>query len=404
MIEGATAKKMNLPQRHRGTEGNSESQISDFRLGIALPCVLAFLSVSLCLRGEFARADDRTYRTDADPASTKLPWFSLNAQDFPPPDSAHYMAGELIAVDHVNRTGSIRIERTDAIRRGEWDNARAFTLLPYGHVSYHGAPAELRDVPIGTHLHGYFYLSESPDKDKQGPFTRALSLEDDFSYFARTKRTWRVGAYDAEKQSLTVTGLTEGTADAKPTNFVLTSAAQVFKSHGLGNAKDLTSGQSVFLNLTVCTLKGPGRVVDAWLDDDSRAAATAHQFEVHRQFIREHGLPAQIDAVDNQQGTLTVTLFAGFDPSLLRDFAAKEGVTACVAEPNLRTYDQINDRMGGSVLAIDSVANPPPGHSGTVITFKPNNLLEGFRPKRILRIFSGKWKVDDLPKEERLYQ
>jgi hypothetical protein len=43
------------------------------------------------------------------------------------------------------------------------------------------------------------------------------------------------------------------------------------------------------------------------------------------------------------------------------------------------------------------------GSSGVQIKFKPTTLLEGYRPKRIVRVFSGKWKVDDLPREERLY-
>ena len=28
-----------------------------------------------------------------------------------------------------------------------------FAMLPYGIVRYHGAPADLRDIPLGTVLH-----------------------------------------------------------------------------------------------------------------------------------------------------------------------------------------------------------------------------------------------------------
>ena len=31
-------------------------------------------------------------------------------------------------------------------------------MLPYGSVRYRGGAATLRDIPIGTHLHGWFYL------------------------------------------------------------------------------------------------------------------------------------------------------------------------------------------------------------------------------------------------------
>jgi hypothetical protein len=77
-------------------------------------------------------------------------------------------------------------------------------------------------------------------------------------------------------------------------------------------------------------------------------------------------------------------------------------MSSAVAAETLRTYDQGSDRMGGTVLEIQN-ATPGPGDSGVRIKFKTNTLIEGDRPKHILRIFSGKWKVDDIPKEERFY-
>src|SRR5215217_1516746 len=121
--------------------------------------------------------------------------FKLAPGEFPPEGTSHAIAGELIALDHVNRTGTLRPDRTDAQRRGDWDRPLAFEMLPYGSISYHGAPAELRDLPIGTHLHGQFYLEPSAapadKKEKkppvreatEAPFKRVLKLEDDFSYF-----------------------------------------------------------------------------------------------------------------------------------------------------------------------------------------------------------------------------
>ena len=156
------------------------------------------------------------------------------------------------------------------------------------------------------------------------------------------------------------------------------------------------------MNLTVCTHKRPGRCTDIWLDAESRDLAAAHQLEVHRQFQREHGLAAQVDEVDNAAGTVTATLFAGFDPKLLEDFTTKDSVGAAVANEALRTYDQINDTARGEILEVQSVPAPP-GNSGTRIRFKPRHLLEGFRPQRIVRLFSGKWPIDDLPKEEEFY-
>ena len=45
-----------------------------------------------------------------------------------------------------------------------------------------------------------------------------------------------------------------------------------------------------------------------------------------------------------------------------------------------------------------------PGSSGVQLTIKPNPLLEGYRPKRYLRLFAGPWRIDDLPREERVYR
>jgi hypothetical protein len=181
------------------------------------------------------------------------------------------------------------------------------------------------------------------------------------------------------------------------------AATRVWKGRAIGSLTDLAAGQSLLLDLTVCTLKGPGRCTEIWLDAVSREVAAAHQFEVHRQFQREHGLPGWVEEVDNQQGIITMALFAGFDPKLMEDFAVDAPVSSAVAEDSLRTYDQNSDRMKGDLLALQSVP-PGPGDSGVRIKFKPVTLLEGNRPKRILRLFSGKWKVDDIPKEERIYQ
>jgi hypothetical protein len=342
--------------------------------------------------------------------------FIVKPGEFPPEGSAHYIAGELIALDHVNRTGVLRPDRTDAQLRGDWDRPHEFTLLPFGSLRYHGAPAELRDIPLGTHLHGWFYLNgpqPRPVKGKPvaparggagGAFHLCSSLEDDFSYCQNLKRNWRIDAVDLEKNILTVTGITDGKPDAKATAFQFTATTRVWKGKGFGALADLSPGQSVLLNLTVCTLKGPGRVTNLWLDAESREVATTHQRNVHRQFIKEHGLPGWVEEVDHERGSMTVVLFAGFDPELAKDFVVNENTTAAVAEDNLRTWDQINDRKVGSLLKINSGKAEGLGNSGVRVTVKPALLLEGFRPKRVVRLWAGSWKVDDLPREERLYQ
>ena len=134
--------------------------------------------------------------------------------------------------------------------------------------------------------------------------------------------------------------------------FVLTPATRVWNGRSIATPADLAAGQSVQLNLTVCTLKGPGRCTDVWIDPESREVAAAQQLEVHRLYQREHGLAGWVDAVDNREGTVAVTLFAGVDPALVEEFTPKGSLAAAVAEASLRTYDQINDAVRGPILDV----------------------------------------------------
>ncbi len=67
--------------------------------------------------------------------------------------------GELVFVDHVNRRGSLRLHVDGHFHEGKLHH---FAMLPYGMIRYRGAPAELRDIPIGTVLYGRFYLPPDP--------------------------------------------------------------------------------------------------------------------------------------------------------------------------------------------------------------------------------------------------
>ena len=330
--------------------------------------------------------------------------FQLQPGQFPPEASARYFAGELIFMDHVNRTGQLRPDRRDDQRTDDYDRAMRFTLLPFGTLRFHGAPAELRDIPIGTHLHGQFFWEPKAGKDGKGAYTQALLLEDDFSFHQRQSRAWRLDAVNLDKGFITVTGLAppDGKADAKPATFKVNAATRVWKGRGFGALADLAPGQSLLLNITVATLKGPGRCTDLWLDEESRALAAAQQMEVHRAYEKAHGIPGWIDAVDNEKSQLTVTLFGGRDPALIPAFKPKMRVSVLVAEDSLRCYDQINDRMPGELLEVRGVPIAP-GSSGVQFVIQPENLLEGFRPRRVIRLLADGWPLDDLPWEEMLW-
>ena len=324
--------------------------------------------------------------------------------NFPPAGASHYLAGELIQMDHVNRTGQLRPDRRDDQRTDDYDRALPFSLLPYGTIRYHGAPAELRDIPIGTHLHGEWHWDPKAGKDGKGAYSLAFLLEDDFSYDQRRGRGWRVESLQPDKNTLTVTGLSLAAqkSDPKPTVFKTNGATLVWKEGGFGTLGEVAAGQVILFNITVATLKGPGRITDLWLDPASLGTAAAHQLEVHRAYQKSHGLPGWIDSVDNEKKLVTITLFAGFDPELARDFVVKQRPAALVAEETLRCYDQINDRMYGTLVEIRAVP-PGPGNSGVQLVFQPEELLEGFRPHRILRLLAASWPLDDVPWEEMLW-
>ena len=74
---------------------------------------------------------------------------------FPPLEKAHSYRGELTFVDHTNRRGSIRIQGNGRFR---FTGPAPFAMLPYGMVRYHDAPADLRDIPLGTVMHVQAYL------------------------------------------------------------------------------------------------------------------------------------------------------------------------------------------------------------------------------------------------------
>lgn len=365
-----------------------------------------------------------SFRTDF--ANGNLPWFKLVPNQFPPPGSAHEIGGELIGIDRVNRTGTLRFERTDYQQRGNWDMPLHFTMLPYGSVWYRGAPAELRDIPLGTHLIGQFYWDDAyfkNPKTKEALAERRISLdsgfhqvvrfEDDFSYMTRLGRMWLVETIDLEKKTITATpvGAKGESIDAKPGVFQVNAATRFWKGKGVGSLADLKVKDTCLINFTFRTMRLDGRCTDIWHDAESRALATSQQMETHRLYQREHGLAGQVEAVDDKARKMTVTLFDGFDLSLKDDFAKKPTikdmlvdpyVSVAVAEESLRAYDPINDTKRAKIVEWKSVPVAP-GCSGWQITLQPDLLLEGFRPGRIVRLFAGVWGVTDLPREEKLF-
>ncbi len=374
-------------------------------------------------------ADDKRKNPKARKPNDKPDWFQVVEGQFPPEGSAHAISGELIQMDHVERRFQIRVDRNDSQQRGVWDLPLDATMLPYGAIWFQGAPAALQDVPLGTHLHGQFYLSDPGDttplpdtwykrKTPEWEFRRCFRIEDDFTFHARQKQLWKIDSVDLETMKLTATLQDNGQPSGQPKLFDLLTSTRVFKANTIANLKAIQPGQTVLFNLTWATLYGPGRITDVWLDEPARALATENQLERHRNHIRERGLPGWVSAVDDAKQSVTITFFGGVDPKLFDDLkgineepqgwpfsfpeddpkAPKGGIA--VALESLMTYDPSNDRKGGNILHIGNVPLEP-GSSGVQIKVKCGMMLEGYRPRRIVRFYPATWKVDALPREER---
>ena len=352
------------------------------------------------------------FRTDDNPDKS-LPWYQVQPGVFPPEGSAHYFSGELIQVDHLNRKFVLRVDRTDAQNRSHWDLPVGVGMLPYGSIYHHGAPAALEDIPLGTHLHGLFYARDPKDKSKpldgwysrvsiEGDFNRCIRLEDDFSFHARQNQLWRIEEINTIENKLTAILTTQGETVGDRKSFDLNAVTRYWKGRSVGELADLAVGDLVQMNITWATLYGPGRIRDIWIDEQSRNLATDHQTQRHRLYMRERGLPGWVTAVDNQARIVTVTLFAGSEPSLFDALVPGEAAGLAVAEDNLLMHDPVNDRKRGPILGVEHVS-PEQGGSGIQIRIRPDLLLEGYRPNRVVRIYPASWSVIALPKEEQLF-
>jgi hypothetical protein len=396
-------------------------------LQLALP-LLCF--TVLFLNGVLLQAADAIkFRTDGN-SDTALPWYQLVDGKFPPENSAHAISGELMQVDHLERRFQLRVDRNDSQQAGFLDLAIESSMLPYGSIYYHGAPAALQDIPLGTHLHGLFYVKAANDNSpapksnrrvsSEVAFKRCFRLEDDFSFYSRQKQFWKIDAVDLAERKLTVTLYGESGALEKPKVFDLLSSTLAQEGAGFANLGSLKVGQTVQFNITWATLYGPGRIAEIWIDEPSRQLAASQQLERHRNHIRERGLPGWIDVVDDEAQVVTITFFGGVDPKLFDELtgineephgwpfskrednpkAPKGGIA--VALPSLMTYDPVNDRKGGNILQIGKTAIEP-GSSGVQIKVKCCMLLEGHRPGAIVRFYPATWKVNALPQEEQFH-
>ncbi len=335
--------------------------------------------------------------------------------EFPPAGVGMYHAGELVEIDAINRRGALRIVGNLDLEKYHSSESQPFVLLPYAMVRYRGAPAELRDIPIGTVLHAYCVYpvgySKTQKQPRLGlyvePQDHAITLEDSFSFYERRGQAWKIESIEPGKLNVISTGPAEGDGPLGKQMFNFDVSTRVWKGKQIGTAADLAPGQIVKFNFTWAADWGLGRMhaTDVWVDEESRSTAAELQRQVHIRYLRYHWLPGWIDQVEDQgggKGIVTVTLFDNGDASLYEQVKSSSKITIAASDPTLRTWLHAYDSKSGPLLEVKTIPQPPFGHSGLTIRVPITELLEGFRPGRIVRIRPDGFPAVKLPPEERI--
>ncbi len=352
--------------------------------------------------------------------------------EFPAPEEAKSYRGELVFVDHVNRRGSLRLHVDDHFREGRLHH---FAMLPYGEIWYHGAPADLRDIPLGTILYGRFYLPPDPKtsavpqsngKDVTVPVeNHAILLEDGPSLCLREGKSWTLKQVELKENegALTASLNREDGGEGLGGEHELTidRSTRVWRGKEQLGIEDLiaegiwpASGKKRLDDQPVQLALGwhprylyqQFHVADIWLDEDALDVAAERQRQRHMRHIRTRWMPARVDTIDYGQfgeATITATLFGGMAEELYGDFKPNVSGKMAASEDTLRTWWPDHDGMDGRIVAVNRVdENPPVGSSGIQIEFNVPLILEGFRPGRIVRVRPHNWPNVKPPVEERI--
>jgi len=375
--------------------------------------------------------------------------FRPEAGKFPPLEKAHSYRGELVFVDHANRRGSIRVQGAGMFFRND---PHPFAMLPYGILRYHGAPADLRDIPLGTVMHVRAFLPPDPkisavpvlpidNKKNDASHNRGadifpaenhvLLLEDEPSHCQREGMVWKLKEVDLKNDEGMIVASREPKAgkDGKASEETMTfdAATRIWRGPERLGIEDLIAegtwpasgkkpldGQAVLLGITwKPTPDGVFtrfHISDIWLDDTAIERAAHHQTETHKAFIRSRWMPAWINAVEYGKfgrATVTATLFGGMDDSLYADFKQDVPALMNAVENTLKhthgAYGPAHMASKGSILEVTKTdGDVPLGSSGIQIRFETDLIIEGIRPGRVVRVRPASWPQVQVPREEYL--
>lgn len=394
-----------------------------------------------------ANAANEEPRTKNQEQGTEV--FRPEVGKFPPVEKALSYRGELVFVDHANRRGSIRVQGSGMFFRND---PHPFAMLPYGIVRYHGAPADLRDIPLGTVMHVKAFLPPDPkisavpvlpvnNKDTDANHNRGagifpaenhvLLLEDEPSHCQREGKVWKLKEVELKNHEGMIVATCESKqgSDAKATEEKLTfdAATRIWRGRECLSIEDLITegawpaegkkslgGQAVQLGImwkpTPDGIFTRFHISDIWLDNTSMERAAHNQTETHKAFIRSRWMPAWIDAVEYGKfghATVTATLFGGMDASLYADFQKDSPAMMNAVENTLKhthgAYGPAHMASRGTFVDVTKAPGESPlGSSGIQVRFQTDLIIEGIRPGRTVRIRPGNWPQVQVPREEYL--
>jgi hypothetical protein len=372
--------------------------------------------------------------------------FRPEAGKFPPLEKAHSYRGELIFVDHANRRGSIRIDGNGRFR---FTAPSPLALLPYGLVRYQGAPADLRDVPLGTLMHVKAFLPTDPKissvpvlpfenrKKKYGYAGTGVApaenhvylLEDEPSHCKRLGLVWKLKEVDLKENAGMIIARRESKTGKGPVHletFSVNTTTRFWRGRERLGITDLINEKTwprngnknlneltVFLGIT--WKPTPGGVFkrfhlsDVWLDELAMERAAQIQNETHKAFIRSRWMPGWVDKVEYDKfgrAKVVVTLFGGMDDSLYADF--KKGQKAMLASSENTLKHWAGGTAGTAQMASKGILlevlktnkRVPQGSSGIQVSLETDLVTEGFRPGKVIRIRPENWPLLEVPREE----
>lgn len=365
---------------------------------------------------------------------------------FPPLEKAHSYRGELVFVDHANRRGSIRVQGAGTYFRNP---PHPFAMLPYGIVRYHGAPADLRDIPLGTVLHVRAFLPPdsktsvvpvlpADNRNKTAGYSgvgiapaenHVVLLEDEPSHCQREGLIWKLKEVDINSLEGFLTASREpeqgGDVNSSEEKMTFDAATRVWRGRECLKIADLITegawpaeGKKSLgarpVQLGINWKPTPDgvftrfHVSDVWLDAAAMERSSSNQTETHRAFIRSRWMPAGVDAVEYGKfgrATVTATLFGGMDASLYADFEqgspALMNAVANTLKHTHGSYGPAHMASRGSLLDVVKLPGEAPlGSSGIQICFETDLIIEGIRPGRTIRVRPTKWPQVQVPREE----